>query len=141
MATAEKIRNVGPKSAAWLRQIGVKTQEDLLRIGPVESFMKVKRAGFRVSLNLLYSLAGAIDGCHWTDLSEERRAELLAAVAASETAQPIRTRWQKASDASDRSARAESSDDSDSDSHQHDSSESESEESSAREDRASSRFE
>ncbi len=141
MATAEKIRNVGPKSAAWLRQIGVKTQEDLLRIGPVESFMKVKRAGFRVSLNLLYSLAGAIDGCHWTDLSEERRAELLAAVAAAETAQPIRTRWQKAADASDRSARAESSDDTDSDSGQHDSTESESEESPTHQDHVSSRFE
>lgn len=107
MAPTEKIRNVGPKSAAWLRQIGVKTQEDLLRIGPVESFMKVKRAGFRVSLNLLYSLAGAIDGCHWTDLSAERRSMLLAAVTASETAQPIKTRWQKASDASDRSAHTE----------------------------------
>ena len=29
-----KIRNVGPKSAAWLRQVGVRTQkEDLERLG------------------------------------------------------------------------------------------------------------
>ena len=39
-----KIRNVGPKSAAWLRQVGVRTAEDLFRIGPVAAFLKVKRA-------------------------------------------------------------------------------------------------
>ena len=49
-----KIRNVGPKSAAWLRQVGVRETEDLARVGPVEAFLKVKRAGFRPSLNLLY---------------------------------------------------------------------------------------
>ncbi len=38
-----KIRNVGPKSAAWLRQVGVRTAEDLFRIGPVDVFLKVKR--------------------------------------------------------------------------------------------------
>lgn len=42
-----KIRNVGPKSAAWLRQIGVRTTDDLARVGPVDAFLKVKRAGFR----------------------------------------------------------------------------------------------
>ena len=67
---SNKIRNVGPKSAAWLRQVGVRTQEDLQRLGPVEAFMKVKRAGFRPSLNLLYALAGAIENCHWADLPE-----------------------------------------------------------------------
>ena len=60
-----KIRNVGPKSAAWLRQVGVRTTEDLTRVGPVEAFLKVKRAGFRPSLNLLYAMAGAMADCHW----------------------------------------------------------------------------
>ena len=27
-APSAKIRNVGPKSAAWLRQIGIRTEED-----------------------------------------------------------------------------------------------------------------
>ena len=91
-----KIRNVGPKSAAWLRQVGVRTTEDLVRIGPVEAFLKVKRAGFRPSLNLLYAMAGAMADCHWADLSEERKQELLASLGAAETANPIRTRWEKA---------------------------------------------
>lgn len=95
-----KIRNVGPKSAAWLRQVGVRTAEDLIRVGPVEAFLKVKRAGFRPSLNLLYAMAGAIDDCHWTDLSEERKAALIQALGDAETVNPIKSRWDKAADRS-----------------------------------------
>ena len=95
-----KIRNVGPKSAAWLRQVGVRTAEDLFRIGPVEAFLKVKRAGFRPSLNLLYSMAGAIDDCHWTDLSAERKAALLSNLEEAESDNPIKTRWEKQADRS-----------------------------------------
>ncbi len=92
---AQKIRNVGPKSAAWLRQVGVRTQEDLVRLGAVEAFMKVKRAGFRPSLNLLYALEGALANCHWADLPDERKAALLLAAESAEAANPIKTRWQK----------------------------------------------
>lgn len=76
--SGEKLRNVGPKSAAWLRQVGVRTQDDLIANGAVGAFIKVKRAGFRPSLNLLYALEGALLGCHWQQVPEERRAELLA---------------------------------------------------------------
>ena len=96
-----KIRNVGPKSAAWLRQIGVRTTEDLERIGPVEAFLKVKRAGFRPSLNLLYSMAGALADCHWADLPDDQKQELLAALESAESANPIRTRWEKQKAASE----------------------------------------
>ena len=95
-----KIRNVGPKSAAWLRQVGVRTAEDLFLVGPVEAFLKVKRAGFRPSLNLLYSMAGAIDDCHWTDLSAERKSGLILDLEAAESDNPIKTRWEKQADRS-----------------------------------------
>ena len=101
---SNKIRNVGPKSAAWLRQVGVRTQDDLVRLGPVEAFMKVKRAGFRPSLNLLYALAGAIEDCHWADLPDERKKALVAAVESNESANPIKTRWQKQVERSERGA-------------------------------------
>ncbi|MGS1077743.1 TfoX/Sxy family protein [Pseudoxanthomonas beigongshangi] len=78
MSTA-KMRNIGPKSAAWLRQVGLRTQDDLVAVGSVEAFMRVKRAGFRPSLNLLYALEGALLDCHWQQLPEERRGELLVA--------------------------------------------------------------
>lgn len=96
-----KIRNVGPKSAAWLRQVGVRTTEDLARVGPVEAFLKVKRAGFRPSLNLLYSMAGALADCHWAELPEAQKQELLATLEAAESANPIRTRWEKQKAASE----------------------------------------
>ncbi|HET7924440.1 MAG TPA: TfoX/Sxy family protein [Rhodanobacteraceae bacterium] len=101
---SSKIRNVGPKSAAWLRQIGVRTTEDLSRVGPVEAFLKVKRAGLRPSLNLLYAMAGALADCHWADLPEERKQELLAGLEAAESANPIRTRWEKQKAASERAS-------------------------------------
>ena len=112
-----KIRNVGPKSAAWLRQVGVRTAEDLFRIGPVDVFLKVKRAGFRPSLNLLYSLAGAIDDCHWTDLSADRKSRLILELEAAESDNPIKTRWEKQADrsAANDGTEAPSKDDSDGD--------------------------
>jgi hypothetical protein len=105
-----KIRNVGPKSAAWLRQVGVRTTEDLARVGPVEAFLKVKRAGFRPSLNLLYSMAGALADCHWAELPEEQKQELLLTLDAAESANPIRTRWEKQKAASEPSVARSSSD-------------------------------
>lgn len=77
-----KMRNIGPKSAAWLRQVGLKTPEDLIEAGPLEAFMRIKRAGFKPSLNLLYSLEGALLDCHWQDVPDARRVELVAAAEA-----------------------------------------------------------
>ena len=84
MSRNVKIRNVGPKSAAWLRQVGVRSIEDLRDTGVVATFMKVRRAGFRPSLNLLYAMEGALLDCHWQDVPEDRRSELLLSVDAAE---------------------------------------------------------
>ena len=73
-----KLRNIGPKSAAWLRQVGLHTPESLAEAGTVGAFMRIKRAGFRPSLNLLYSLEGALLGCHWRDIPDDRRQQLVA---------------------------------------------------------------
>jgi len=105
MNTPLKLLNVGPKSAAWLRQIGIRTREQLLETGALAAFVRIKRAGFRPGLNLLYALEGAIRDCHWRDVPEARRSELLAqADAAGATlpprrgkpmppAEPVRTIW------------------------------------------------
>jgi hypothetical protein len=82
----DKLLNIGPKSAAWLRQVGVRTQADLAREGALGTFLKVKRAGFKPSLNLLYALAGAEKGCHWTALSADEKATMVLAVNASDDA-------------------------------------------------------
>ena len=77
--TGTKLRNIGPKSAAWLRQTGIRSQEDLESVGALAAFVRVKRAGFKPSLNLLYALEGAILGCHWQEIPDERRSELVLA--------------------------------------------------------------
>lgn len=83
-----KLRNIGPKSAAWLRQVGLRSREDLVAIGAAEAFVKVRRAGFKPSLNLLYALEGALLDCHWQDVSEARRSELAGVVEAGLAALP-----------------------------------------------------
>ena len=91
--TAAKMRNIGPKSAAWLRQVGLRSLEDLAAVGTVEAFMRVKRAGFKPGLNLLYAIEGALLDCHWQEVPEERRQELiLAADAATAQLPPPRNR-------------------------------------------------
>ena len=76
--TAPKPLAIGGKSAAWLRQVGIRSHDDVQAIGALEAFMRVKRAGFRPSLNLLYALEGALVGCHWQQVDTARRAELAA---------------------------------------------------------------
>jgi DNA transformation protein and related proteins len=85
-----KLRNIGPKSAAWLRQVGLRTAEDLAALGAVGAFVKVKRAGFKPSLNLLYSLEGALQDCHWQELPEARRTALVAEYEAIIAEQPLK---------------------------------------------------
>lgn len=82
MSTGPKLRNIGPKSAAWLRQVGLRSMEDVAAIGAVDAYMKVRRAGFKPSLNLLYSLEGALVDCHWQEVPEARRNELVQAAEA-----------------------------------------------------------
>lgn len=94
MAATPKLRNIGPKSAAQLRQVGVRTIDDLRALGSLEAFVKLKRAGFKPSLNLLYSLEGALLDCHWQQIPDERRSELvLAADAASAALPKSQPRW------------------------------------------------
>ncbi|MGD9582458.1 MAG: TfoX/Sxy family protein [Lysobacterales bacterium] len=84
MSPSAKIRNIGPKSAAWLRQVGIRSEADIKQAGALAVFMKVRKAGFRPSLNLLYALEGAVQGCHWTALGEQRKSELVLEVNAIE---------------------------------------------------------
>ncbi len=80
--TAEKIKTIGPKSMAWLRQTGIRTQADLEAVGSLAAYVRIKRAGFKPSLNMLYAMEGAILGCHWQEIPAERRSELIVAAGA-----------------------------------------------------------
>jgi DNA transformation protein len=84
-----QLRNIGPKSAAWLRQVGLRSAEDLAAAGAAAAFVKVRRAGFKPSLNLLYSLEGALLDCHWQDVPAARREQLVAEVEAAMALLPL----------------------------------------------------
>ena len=82
MRETRKLRNIGPKSSAWLRQVGLHTREELAEAGTVEAFMRVKRAGFKPTLNLLYAIEGALLDRHWQEVPDDRRKQLVDAAEA-----------------------------------------------------------
>jgi hypothetical protein len=71
------LKNLGPVSRRWLSDVGVRSRADLIRMGPVAAFLRVKNAGQRPSLNLLWALAGAERGLPWNRLPQEAREQLL----------------------------------------------------------------
>ena len=72
-----RLKNIGPKSAEWLESVGIRTREDLSKLGAVEAYRRVKAAQpDRVSLNMLYALQGALLDIHWNHIAQEMRDEL-----------------------------------------------------------------
>jgi DNA transformation protein len=76
-----KISNLGPKSTAWLNDIGIYTLDDVEAIGVVEVYRRLKDAyPHKVTLNMLYGLQAAVLGIPWQALTPDMRAELRAQV-------------------------------------------------------------
>jgi len=73
----ENLRNLGPASAIWLKEIGIHTEADLRRIGPAVAYRLVKQRQPSASLNLLWAMAAALAGKDWRELSSEEKADLL----------------------------------------------------------------
>jgi hypothetical protein len=71
------LKNLGPVSSGWLASVGIHRRADLIRLGPVQAFLRVKAAGHKPSLNLLWALAGAERGLRWNKLSPQDRHQLL----------------------------------------------------------------
>lgn len=72
--------NLGPRSAQMLAAAGIRSRTALARAGAVGAYLRVKRNSGKVSLNLLYALAGALDATHWQQVRRQRRLELLTAL-------------------------------------------------------------
>jgi hypothetical protein len=76
------LRNLGPKSVRWLQSIGVETYGDLAELGAPVAFRFVKAEHETASLNLLYSLYGALHDVAWNQLSVETKDQLRTEVVA-----------------------------------------------------------
>lgn len=72
-----RLFGLGPVSEAMLRGAGVTTVAELERLGPVGAYVRVIETGAHPSLNLLWGLASAVTGIHWSRLPAEYRASLL----------------------------------------------------------------
>lgn len=79
----ENLRNLGPTSAAWLRDAGVGTIGELRRVGPVAAYQRVRHGVPRSGLNLLWALAAGLVDRDWRTLSDDERARLLCEIAES----------------------------------------------------------
>jgi len=69
--------NLGPKSTQMLASAGIHTFADLQALGSVAAYVKTKRSGAKVSLNLLWALEGALSGLHWQEVARVHRTSLL----------------------------------------------------------------
>ena len=72
----ENLRNLGPASAAWLREVGITTIGELERMGAEAAYRLVKQHQPKASLNLLWALAAGLADRDWRELSEEQKEEL-----------------------------------------------------------------
>lgn len=76
-----ELKGLGPKSEAWLHEIGVFNKKDLETIGAVEAFIELnKNCSTKPSLNFLYAMVGALENRHWSDIAKTERTRLLMAL-------------------------------------------------------------
>lgn len=79
MPKLSEAKNIGPKTAQWLAEIGVETVEDLQQLGAVEVYRRVKASRPRqVSIVTLYALEGVLTQTHWNEIPAEIKAALRA---------------------------------------------------------------
>lgn len=73
------LKGLGPKSMQCLNEIGIYTKADLEKLGPIQTFVKLKTEceTMRPSLNFLYALVGALEGVHWKDVAKTEKTRLL----------------------------------------------------------------
>ena len=72
----EKLKNIGPTSAAWLAEIGITSRAALADIGPVMVYKMIQHRHPGVNVLLLYALQGAVMDVHWNALTPEMKAQL-----------------------------------------------------------------
>jgi DNA transformation protein len=71
------MRNLGPTSRAWLREIDIHSLDDLEAVGAVEAYARLRfRFGARVTRNMLHAMAAALAGIDWRQLDPIHKAAL-----------------------------------------------------------------
>ena len=76
MSELTKLPNIGQELAKRLEFAGIKSSEELKRIGAENAFIRLKTVFSGACHNQLYALEGAIQGIRWHGISKERKQEL-----------------------------------------------------------------
>ena len=75
----EDLRTVGATTAGWLRGVGIHTPAQLRHVGAPAAFSMIAfRYGRAVNRNLLYALAGALQGRAYNSFSMKEKRRLCA---------------------------------------------------------------
>lgn len=80
LVPVEQLRNIGPTIARRLREIGVRTRDDLRNVGPAVAYRRLCAANPGQTIPVcyyLYSLEGALRDQHWDALSPHVKKQLL----------------------------------------------------------------
>ena len=77
---------LGPKSVAWLAEVGITSEAELRAIGAVEAWRRLRHwDARRVSRNMLWALHAALEGLPIRAVDAAAKARLLAAASESPT--------------------------------------------------------
>lgn len=78
MNTIDELK-IGPKSKICLNKIGIYTKSDLVNIGPVPAFIKMKQElpDFKPSMNMLYGLVAIVEDVDWRDVAKFQKGRLI----------------------------------------------------------------
>ena len=78
MKKLRDLPGLGPKSEAWLIEVGIETPDSLKAVGAIRAFIRLKKeCSTKPSLNFLYALVGAIEGEHWLKVAKSEKGRLL----------------------------------------------------------------
>ena len=84
MRQIKNLRNIGPKSARMLEEIGVATIDDLRNLGSVNAYLKLQFSfPDQISLNFLWAMQAGLQDRDWRDLSSDEKEILKDELAAS----------------------------------------------------------
>ncbi len=68
--------NIGAVLASELEAAGIKTPEQLRKVGSKQACARLRESGAHVCLSKLYALEGAVRGVRWHVLAAELKADL-----------------------------------------------------------------
>jgi DNA transformation protein len=71
------LKNLGIASVNILHAVGINSYDDLVEIGPVETYKRIKERDIQVSKVMLYALQGALLDTHWNELEPDLKSKLL----------------------------------------------------------------